>query len=133
MTNLQVRVFKKSEVIWIEIGGEIEMSNAPQLREILLDSCSGACPRLVVDLTRVPFIDSTGIGTLVIGLKRAREKGGTFALFAPQPRVRRVFEISGLMTAFSVFEAPDDAQQYAAGKSNPSTENERGQGEGDDD
>ena len=133
MTNLQVRVYKKSDVIWIEIGGEIEMSNAAQLREILLDSCAGDCPRLVVDLTRVPFIDSTGIGTLVIGLKRAREKGGTFALFAPQPRVRRVFEISGLMTAFSVFESPENAQEYAAGQTNKSRKTKRSRGEGDDD
>jgi anti-sigma B factor antagonist len=113
--DLRLRIYDEGGVTWVETHGEVELSNAPRLREALLDACAGERPRVVVDLTATPFMDSTGIGTLIIGLKRAREKGGTFALLGAQPRVRRVFEISGLLPALAVFESRAAAAEYATG------------------
>ena len=113
--DLRLRTHEEGGITWVEAEGEIELSNAPRLREVLLDACEGECPRVVVDLSAAPFIDSTGIGTLIIGLKRARERGGSFALLSPQPRVRRVFEISGLLPALAIFESRAAAAEYAMG------------------
>jgi anti-sigma B factor antagonist len=113
--DLQLRVYEEEGATWVQVGGEVEMSNAPQLREALLCACLGERPRVVVELAAVPFIDSTGIGTLIVGLKRAREKGGAFALLCPQPRVRRVFEISGLLPALAVFDTRAAARDYVTG------------------
>jgi anti-sigma B factor antagonist len=60
-------------------------------------------------MSEVSFIDSTGIGVLVGALKRTRENRGSFALVGAQPRVRRVFEITGLLQALPLFDSIDEA------------------------
>ncbi len=107
--DLSLRVRKEGDCTIVDVGGELELHNAPQLREELRAICDVDAPRLVVDLSHVSFIDSSGIGVLVGGLKRAREHGGTFALVCPQPRVRRVFEITGLLQAIPIFESLPEA------------------------
>jgi anti-sigma B factor antagonist len=83
------------------------LHSAPQLREELHRVCGGgAC--VVVDLSGVSFIDSTGLGVLIGGLKRAREKG-SLSLVCPHSRVRRVFEITGLTQVFTFFDAQEEA------------------------
>lgn len=91
----------------VDVRGEVELHSAPQLREELHRVCTGdAC--VVVDLSGVSFIDSTGLGVLIGGLKRARENG-SLSLVCPQSRVRRVFEITGLTQVFTFFDAVEDA------------------------
>ena len=65
-------------------------------------------PCVVVDLSRVTFIDSTGLGVLVGALKRVRERGA-LSLVCPQRQVRRVFEITGLTKVFPMFDRLEDA------------------------
>jgi len=98
----------------LKIGGEIELSNAAQLREALMGAAEAGHAGLVVDLAGVSFIDSTGIGVLVGALKRAREHGSTFVLAGAQRRVRRVFEITGLLGVFALAETVQDAIAQAS-------------------
>jgi anti-sigma B factor antagonist len=75
------------------ITGEIDISTAPQLREHLqqLDA-----HEVVVDLTAMTFIDSTGLGVLVGAVKRLHESGGDLVLRHPSRSTRKVLDISGL-------------------------------------
>lgn len=98
--DLRVRQKTENGVAIVELSGEIELHSAPQLRgELVRANECFAPPCVVVDLSDATFIDSTGIGVLVGGLKRAREAGGQLRFCGARQRVHRVFEITGLLAA----------------------------------
>ena len=107
--DLRLRMRNLGGTAVVEVGGEIDLHSAPQLRATLLKPTEGEKPRLVVDLSEVSFIDSTGIGVLVEALKRAREAGGALHFCGASPRVRRVFEITGLLRVLPLFESREAA------------------------
>lgn len=87
----------------VAIWGEVDVYTAPQLRERLVELIDQGYHRIVVDLSRVEFLDSTGLGVLVGGLKRSRgHDGGDLALVCTQPRIMKVFEVTGLTKVFSI-------------------------------
>lgn len=104
-----MRVRTQGEATVLEIGGEMDLHSAPPLRAALLELTQVKGARIVVDLNEVTFIDSTGIGALVGALKRAREGGGALHFCGAQPRVRRVFEITGLLGALPIFDSREAA------------------------
>jgi anti-sigma B factor antagonist len=112
--ELQLRVYESSGATIVEAGGEVELHNAPRLREELRRVCELEHPCCVVDMSNVSFIDSTGVGVLVGALKRAREHRGTLTIACPQPRVRRVFEITGLLGALPIYDSLEAAQGACA-------------------
>ena len=113
--DLRLRTQERDGAVIVDVRGEVELHSAPQLREELHRVCAGdAC--VVVDLSGVTFIDSTGLGVLIGGLKRARENG-SLSLVCPQSRVRRVFEITGLTQVFTFFDELDEAVASCAVKS----------------
>jgi anti-sigma B factor antagonist len=61
--------------------------------------------RVVVDLSGIEFCDSTGMNVLLSAMKRLKEQGGTLELAAPRPAVRRILQVTGLDTVFSVHDA----------------------------
>ena len=90
------------------VRGEVDLATSPQLRDTLAGLVEG--PRsVIVDLDQVGFIDSTGIGVLVGGVKRARSQGGDLSLVCTQRRILKVLEITGLTQVFTVFESLDAA------------------------
>ena len=94
----------------VEVSGEIDLHSAPQLRAELGRAIEEPSPpRVVLDLSGVSFLDSTGVGVLVGALKRAREAGGALHFCHAQPRVKRVFEITGLIGALPLFPTRDEA------------------------
>jgi len=102
--DLRLRSRAVDGAMVLEVSGEVELHSAPQLRAELVRLTETTSPQIVVDLAGVSFIDSTGIGVLVGGLKKARERGGEVAFCSPQTRVKRVFEITGLLQALPLFE-----------------------------
>ena len=93
----------------LAVNGEVDVYSAPRLRERLVDLVSQGHRQIVVDLEGVDFLDSTGLGVLVGGLKRLRSHGGDLSLVCTQARILKVFEITGLMTVFSVASSVDEA------------------------
>jgi len=105
----------------VEVAGELEMHSAPHLRQELLQACEGSEPRVLVDLSGLSFIDSTGIGVLVGALKRARENGGSLVLVCASERIRRVFEITGLLQALPLYASKPEALEALVRASSAST------------
>ena len=64
----------------LRVTGEVDLSTAPMLRERIRELAARGAVHLIADLSQVDFIDSTGLGVLVGGLKRVREDGGSLAL-----------------------------------------------------
>jgi anti-sigma B factor antagonist len=97
----------------LAVSGEIDIATAPSLREKLHALLADGHYRLVVDLDDVGFLDSTALGVLVGVLKRARTDGGEVRIVCTQPRVRKVFEITRLDSAFDMYDSVDEAAQGA--------------------
>jgi anti-sigma B factor antagonist len=76
--------------------GEVDLRTAPHLGKRLLSLIDEGKTRLVVDLSRVTFMDSTGIGVLLDALRRLTCRNGGLVLVCPNERVLRPFEVSGL-------------------------------------
>ena len=86
----------------IEVAGEIDVYTAPKLREKLIDLVSAGNYHLVVDMEAVEFLDSTGLGVLVGGLKRVRTHDGSLSLVCTQERLLKIFRITGLTKVFDI-------------------------------
>ena len=93
----------------IDVQGEIDMYTAPRLRELLIDLVSTGSCQLVVDLDKVGFLDSTGLGVLVGGLKRVRPHDGWLDLVCTQERILNIFRITGLTKVFGIYQTVDQA------------------------
>ena len=89
----------------IAVGGEIDVYTAPRLREKLIGLVESGSYQLIVDMEGVEFLDSTGLGVLVGGLKRVRAHDGWIDLVCTQGRILRIFRITGLNKVFSIFDS----------------------------
>ncbi len=93
----------------VAVTGEVDIATAPKLREKLVELASQGAQQVVVDLNGVEFLDSTGLGVLIGGMKRLRGLDGDLTLVCTQPRILKVFEITGLNRAFTIYESVDSA------------------------
>ena len=93
----------------VEVSGEVDVYTAPQLDEQLSGLVEAGSYQLVVDLSAVEFLYSTGLGVLVKALKRVREHGGSLAVVTSTDRISKVFRITGLDTAIGLHSSVDEA------------------------
>lgn len=96
---VSVSAVEDETVVLVE--GDLDCYSAPQLRTVLLDLADGP-RRVVVDVSGSTFIDSTGLGVLVGGLKRLREQGGHMVVRSPSPMTARLFEVTGVSKLFDI-------------------------------
>ena len=80
----------------VEVRGEVDVHSAPQLRDRLVEVIDAGKPSLVVDLSSLQFIDSTGLGALVATLNHAKQADTQFRLVCRADRLLKVFRITGL-------------------------------------
>ncbi|WP_435741367.1 STAS domain-containing protein [Nocardioides sp. SYSU DS0663] len=76
--------------------GRLNMVSARQLKELLSDLVGQGTTRIVVDMAETTFLDSSGLGALIGGLKSARQAGGDLRIARPTPAVQTVFELTNL-------------------------------------
>jgi anti-sigma B factor antagonist len=98
----------------LTVEGEIDVYTAPLLRQKLLDLADDGWSRIIVNLEPVEFLDSTGLGVLVAALNRFRRNDGDVELVCSQPRILRVFEITGLTKVFTIHPSLDDVMSGAS-------------------
>ncbi len=107
--DLTLSTRTEGEATVVEVGGEIDVYTAPKLREQIIDLVTAGSYKLVVDMERVEFLDSTGLGVLVGGLKRVRAHDGSLALVCTQDRILKIFKITGLTKVFPIHNSVADA------------------------
>ena len=93
----------------IELGGEVDLYTAPEFKERMLQVVDAGKTRIVVDLTKATFIDSTTLGVLVGGVKRLRPSGGSLTLVSNDENISKIFEITGLDRVFAIHESREEA------------------------
>ncbi len=91
----------RDEMAVVSATGEIDLATSPALRSRLQDAI-GRRRVVIVDLSEVTFIDSTGLGVLIGGLRRVNEAEGEMRIVVADPRVLKIFEITGLTELFSI-------------------------------
>jgi anti-sigma B factor antagonist len=93
----------------LRVTGEVDAYTAPMLREQVRELAAKGAVHLIADLGGVDFLDSTGLGVLVGGLKRLREAGGSLTLVISAPRILRIFQITGLTKVLIAHQSVTDA------------------------
>jgi anti-sigma B factor antagonist len=91
------------------LGGTLDIATSPTLRAALLEAADRANHEIVVDLSQLEFLDSTGLGALIGAHKRAAEHGGSVRLVAHEGQILRLLRITGLLEVFSVYPSVDAA------------------------
>ena len=93
--------------------GEIDLESSPAARETLL-KCFGNTSNVIVDLSDVTYIDSSGVASLVEALQASKKNGSQFSLAAVSEPTRRVLELARLDKVFTLHDSVDDAIQARA-------------------
>ena len=107
--DLKLGHYSKDGIEVIDVAGTIDIDTAPRLRELLIDLVSANSYQVIVNLERVEFLDSTGLGVLVGGLKRVRAHDGSLDLVCTQERILKIFRITGLTNVFAIHDTVDQA------------------------
>lgn len=93
----------------VRVEGEIDVATGPELRRRLVQLVDEGTRHVVLDLSTVPFLDSSALGVFVTGLKRLRIAGGTMRLAACLPPVRAVLKITSLDRVFFLYPSVEAA------------------------
>jgi anti-anti-sigma factor len=98
----------------VALEGELDLGRAPNLKWALVDSVDAGYRQLVVDLSRVTFMDSTALGVLV-GVNRSLDVGARLAIVCVHDNVLKIFELSGMDGSFAIYPTLDQALAYVRG------------------
>jgi anti-sigma B factor antagonist len=110
--ELDIKTARDADVCSVTLEGEIDVYTAPRLKEVLVDAVESGCPNVIVDLEKVGFIDSSGLGVLVSALRRARERDGVVRIVCTRDNVLKIFRITGLDKVFPIFADPAEAARF---------------------
>jgi anti-sigma B factor antagonist len=91
------RLDRAGDVATVALAGEIDVATVEQLRSALAEAIAAGPGAVVVDMSGLSFIDSTGLGALIFGFQRARDAGIPFRLARPAPGVRQILVVSGVL------------------------------------
>ena len=91
------RLDRADGVVTVALTGEVDVLTVDQVRTSLAEAIADQPRSVVVDLSDLSFIDSTGLGALIFGFQRARDAGIAFRLRRPSSGVRQILVVSGLL------------------------------------
>jgi anti-sigma B factor antagonist len=112
MAEISIEIQTTSDVPVVRLTGELDIDQAVRVREHLDKVIDAGTVRLVIDLSDVSYIDSTGLGMLVAVHKRLIAEQGFYVLTVPRASQRKVFEITGLSTVLVIVESLEDALSH---------------------
>ncbi len=117
--DLKLGHYSKDGIEVVNVEGEIDIYTAPRLRELLIELAGKGSYQLIVNLDKVGFLDSTGLGVLVGGLKRVRAHDGSLDLVCTRERILKILKITGLTTVFGIYQSVDQAIAARKGEQQP--------------
>jgi anti-sigma B factor antagonist len=109
-TDLSVEVRTRGDRTILAVDGDLDLYTAPILRDRVLAAADDTHAGVIIDLTEVPFMDSSGLGVIVGCLKRVREAGGDLVLVTkPGSAPTKLLSLTGLDRAIPTFATIDEA------------------------
>ncbi|MBN1220184.1 MAG: STAS domain-containing protein [Anaerolineae bacterium] len=101
----------EADITLVRLNGRLDATTSPEVRAVLQKLLVKEQPKIIIDLQEVPFIDSSGLASLVSGLRLAREKDGVIALSGIQSQAQTVFRLTMLDRIFPIHPTYNDAKQ----------------------
>ena len=101
--SIDIKTEHNGAALIFRLRGSLDLATSPTVRAALLEAAAEGKHEIIVDLTHVEFIDSTGLGALIGGHRRALENGGGVRLVIHEGPIERLLNITGLMRVFSVY------------------------------
>jgi anti-sigma B factor antagonist len=117
VTAVELSVSRQSvgDIPVVAVSGEVDVYSAPALKERLTELLQSGVNTVVVDLSGVGFLDSTGLGALVEARSATTEAGGSLPLVCNHERILKLFTITGLDGVFAIHASVDEAVASVAG------------------
>lgn len=110
--ELDISTERDGSTCRISVVGEVDVYTSPTLKSHIVDAVDDGCVDLVIDLEGVGFIDSSGLGVLVSGLRRVKEQSGSMRIICTRDGILKIFRITGLDKVFPIFSNADDAEGF---------------------
>jgi anti-sigma B factor antagonist len=98
----------------VSVEGELDLSTAPRLKWMLVDSLAAGRKNLLIDLSDTTFMDSTALGVLV-AVNRTLEEGSRLVIVCSRPNVLKIFELSGMEGVFTILPTLENALEFTRG------------------
>jgi anti-sigma B factor antagonist len=117
MTHDELSIDLKNDnegTLVFKLRGSLDLATAPTVRAALSEATETGSKSLIVDLSQLEFLDSTGLGVLIGAHRRTAERGGTFRLIATEGPISRLLNITGLIAVFGVYHSEEDARNDQA-------------------
>ena len=112
---MEYRIHTEDSFTVLELNGDLDVSSAPALQAALQELIDQGGQHVIVDLSGVPFMDSSGLGVLVAAHRRISATGGQLALVNPAPTLQKVFQLTRTNRLFKVYNSVTEAVK-AVGK-----------------
>ena len=107
---MQISTRRNGKITIFDLSGDIDFANSPRVRDsVLREIRESLTPRVLVNLSQVRYIDSSGVASLVEGLKASRDLGLRFILFGLSTSAREVLQLSRLMKVFEIYDNEEQA------------------------
>ncbi|HEY1882637.1 MAG TPA: STAS domain-containing protein [Candidatus Cybelea sp.] len=115
MTNDELSIDLKredgGETVVLNVRGSMDIATSPTVRAAISEAIEGGANDLIVDLSRLDFLDSTGLGVLIGAHRRTAENNASLRLVVREGPISRLLNITGLIAVFAVYHSLDDARR----------------------
>ena len=118
---MDIKVRHAQNVTILEVAGSLDISNAHEMRQVVVETITADSAQVVVNLHDLCSVDSSGLAAIVQGLKRAREQQGNLSLCSLQPPVRMILELTRFDKVFDIFISEEEAVLASARQYKPRT------------
>ena len=107
---MQISIRRVDSTAIVDVSGDIDLASSPEVRKALLHEVrDNRSPRVVLNLSEVRYIDSSGVASLVEGLKASRDIGSRFILVGLSGPAREVLQLSRLVKVFEIYDTEGEA------------------------
>ena len=107
---MQISARRMDKTTILDISGDIDLAHSTEVRRmVLLEFRQNRTPRVILNLSAVNYIDSSGVASLVEGLKASRDVGSRLILFGLSPIAHEVLQLSRLLQIFEIYDTEDKA------------------------
>src|SRR5437764_3353322 len=112
---LKISARQAGNAVVLDLTGDITLFNSPQVRKALIEQLrENRVPHLIINMLGVPYVDSSGVASLVEGLKISRDLKSRFALFGLSKSARTVLELTHLLRIFEVHQTEQESLEAPA-------------------
>lgn len=109
---MEISTKERKDSIAIELKGSLDIYTSLELKNQIEESCEKGTKNLIIDIEKVDYVDSSGIGTLIKGLNLSKGKDISFMIANVQPTIEKVFKVAGLLSFFTILTKDEYENKY---------------------